>query len=96
MAEGIRYHARVGCRLPSWSLQVSARKRLGPLNDMLADVVDVGHSGEIFATRFDPTGQFIASGSMDRSISTLRAKPCRNDWRLTRLGHSAMEDLRTV
>ncbi|OJD21807.1 hypothetical protein ACJ73_06852 [Blastomyces percursus] len=27
-----------------------------------------GHSGEIFATRFDPTGQNIASGSMDRSI----------------------------
>jgi len=29
-----------------------------------------GHSGEIFAARFDPTGQLIASGSMDRSIST--------------------------
>ncbi|KKZ65897.1 hypothetical protein EMCG_08402 [[Emmonsia] crescens] len=28
-----------------------------------------GHSGEIFATRFDPTGQNIASGSMDRSIN---------------------------
>ncbi|KAK5197461.1 hypothetical protein LTR99_007831 [Exophiala xenobiotica] len=27
-----------------------------------------GHSGEIFAVRFDPTGQHIASGSMDRSI----------------------------
>lgn len=27
-----------------------------------------GHNGEVFATRFDPTGQFIASGSMDRSI----------------------------
>jgi WD40 repeat protein len=27
-----------------------------------------GHSGEIFATRFDPTAQHIASGSMDRSI----------------------------
>ena len=27
-----------------------------------------GHSGEIFACRFDPTGQHIASGSMDRSI----------------------------
>ncbi|KAE9968221.1 hypothetical protein BLS_005968 [Venturia inaequalis] len=30
-----------------------------------------GHNGEVFATRFDPTGQFIASGSMDRSISVL-------------------------
>lgn len=29
----------------------------------------VGHSGEVFATRFDPTGQNIASGGMDRSIS---------------------------
>ncbi|EEH48217.2 uncharacterized protein PADG_04301 [Paracoccidioides brasiliensis Pb18] len=27
-----------------------------------------GHSGEVFATRFDPTGQNIVSGSMDRSI----------------------------
>ncbi|KAI8933707.1 hypothetical protein NX059_009424 [Plenodomus lindquistii] len=27
-----------------------------------------GHSGEVFAARFDPTGQYIASGSMDRSI----------------------------
>lgn len=29
-----------------------------------------GHSGEIFAAKFDPTGNFIASGSMDRSIRT--------------------------
>ncbi|KAF1985692.1 WD40 repeat-like protein [Aulographum hederae CBS 113979] len=27
-----------------------------------------GHSGEVFSTRFDPTGQFLASGSMDRTI----------------------------
>lgn len=27
-----------------------------------------GHSGEIFAAKFDPSGQLIASGSMDRSI----------------------------
>ncbi|GAO51052.1 WD40 repeat-like protein [Saitoella complicata NRRL Y-17804] len=27
-----------------------------------------GHSGEIFASRFDPTGQHIASASFDRSI----------------------------
>ncbi|KAI9858898.1 MAG: hypothetical protein M1813_007200 [Trichoglossum hirsutum] len=27
-----------------------------------------GHSGEVFVTRFDPTGEHIASGSMDRSI----------------------------
>jgi WD40 repeat protein len=30
-----------------------------------------GHSGEVFSTRFDPTAQHIASGSMDRSICTL-------------------------
>ena len=29
-----------------------------------------GHSGEVFAARFDPAGHLIASGSMDRSIST--------------------------
>ncbi|KAL8958547.1 MAG: hypothetical protein Q9193_004418 [Seirophora villosa] len=28
-----------------------------------------GHSGEVFATRFDGAGQLIASGSMDRSIN---------------------------
>ncbi|OCL08724.1 WD repeat-containing protein [Glonium stellatum] len=27
-----------------------------------------GHTGEVFSTRFDPTGQHIASGSMDRTI----------------------------
>ncbi|KAK5088998.1 hypothetical protein LTR05_003222 [Lithohypha guttulata] len=27
-----------------------------------------GHSGEVFTTRFDPSGAHIASGSMDRSI----------------------------
>ncbi|MCJ1266270.1 hypothetical protein MMC22_006153 [Lobaria immixta] len=27
-----------------------------------------GHSGEVFATRFDPSAEHIASGSMDRSI----------------------------
>lgn len=33
-------------------------------------LIQIGHSGEVFATRFDPTGQIIASGSMDRSIRT--------------------------
>lgn len=28
----------------------------------------LGHSGEVFAVRFDPSAQHIASGSMDRSI----------------------------
>ncbi len=35
----------------------------------VAERMGLGHSGEVFATRFDPTGQHIASGSMDRSIS---------------------------
>jgi WD40 repeat protein len=33
-----------------------------------------GHSGEVFAARFDPTGLFIASGSMDRSICQFRMR----------------------
>lgn len=28
-----------------------------------------GHSGEVFVARFNPEGNYIASGSMDRSIS---------------------------
>jgi WD40 repeat protein len=28
-----------------------------------------GHSGEVFTAKFDPTGNLIASGSMDRTIS---------------------------
>ncbi|KAK5994902.1 Pre-mRNA-splicing factor cwf17 [Cladobotryum mycophilum] len=31
-----------------------------------------GHSGEIFAAKFDPTGNLIASGSMDRTIMLWR------------------------
>jgi Prp8 binding protein len=31
-----------------------------------------GHSGEIFAAKFDPTGNLIASGGMDRSIMLWR------------------------
>lgn len=30
-----------------------------------------GHSGEVFCAKFDPNGNYIASGSMDRSISEL-------------------------
>ena len=33
----------------------------------------VGHSGEVFATRFDAAGHLIASGSMDRSISMYKS-----------------------
>lgn len=34
-----------------------------------------GHSGEIFSARFDPTGNLIASGGMDRSISEFLVWP---------------------
>ncbi|KAL9610759.1 MAG: hypothetical protein Q9167_004542 [Letrouitia subvulpina] len=45
-----------------------------------------GHTGEIFATRFDPTGNLIASGSMDRSIMLWRTYgQCENYGVLT--GH---------
>ncbi|TLD38550.1 Glycogen phosphorylase [Venturia nashicola] len=47
-----------------------------------------GHNGEIFATRFDPTGQFIASGSMDRSIFLWRTYgACENFGVLPGGGH---------
>ncbi|KAL9634182.1 MAG: hypothetical protein Q9164_004246 [Protoblastenia rupestris] len=45
-----------------------------------------GHSREVFACRFDPTGQHIASGSMDRSIMLWRTYgTCENYGHLT--GH---------
>jgi Prp8 binding protein len=34
-----------------------------------------GHSGEVFVARFNPEGNYIASGSMDRSISKYSAPP---------------------
>ena len=39
------------------------------LKAILTDRDCSGHSGEVFTARFDPSGQHIASGSMDRSIS---------------------------
>lgn len=40
-------------------------------SDLNAPVMELsGHSGEIFAAKFDPSGNLIASGSMDRTIST--------------------------
>ena len=55
-----------------------------------------GHSGEIFAAKFDPTGNLIASGGMDRSLSEQRAmllqrqrtdfgSALENLWRLRKL-----------
>ncbi|KAF1973642.1 WD40 repeat-like protein [Bimuria novae-zelandiae CBS 107.79] len=45
---------------------IQAVPRGGTLQSPVMELT--GHSGEVFAVRFDPTGQFIASGSMDRSI----------------------------
>ncbi|KAF1808210.1 WD repeat-containing protein [Eremomyces bilateralis CBS 781.70] len=45
-----------------------------------------GHSGEVYACRFDPTGNYIASGSMDRNILLWRTYgDCENYGQLT--GH---------
>ncbi|KAI5289869.1 hypothetical protein KEM54_003019 [Ascosphaera aggregata] len=45
-----------------------------------------GHTGEVFATRFDPTGRNIASGSMDRTIMLWRTYGnCENYGQIT--GH---------
>ncbi|KAF7953131.1 hypothetical protein EAE96_006348 [Botrytis aclada] len=45
-----------------------------------------GHSGEVFAAKFDPNGNYIASGSMDRSINLWRTYGnCENYGTLT--GH---------
>ncbi|KAM3443257.1 hypothetical protein MY4824_000560 [Beauveria thailandica] len=52
-----------------------------------------GHSGEVFTAKFDPTGNLIASGSMDRSIMLWRTYgDCENYGVLN--GHkSAVMDL---
>ena len=35
-----------------------------------------GHSGEVFVAKFNPEGNYIASGSMDRSICKCSAPAC--------------------
>ncbi|KAI9889729.1 MAG: hypothetical protein M1814_005028 [Vezdaea aestivalis] len=52
-----------------------------------------GHSGEVFATRFDPTGQKIASGSMDRSILLWRTFDGCENFGVLRGHKSAVLDL---
>ncbi|KAI1001095.1 U5 small nuclear ribonucleoprotein [Podosphaera aphanis] len=55
--------------------------------NLLAPVVQLsGHTGEVFCTKFDPTGNLIASGSMDRTILLWRTfGNCENYGLLT--GH---------
>ncbi|KAK4460761.1 Pre-mRNA-splicing factor cwf17 [Cladorrhinum samala] len=63
-------------------------------SNLQAPVMELsGHSGEIFAARFDPTGNLIASGSMDRTIMLWRTYgDCENYGVLS--GHkSAILDL---
>ncbi len=50
-------------------MELTGRSEYSGLGLPVAECIRLGHSGEVFATRFDPTGQHIASGSMDRSIS---------------------------
>jgi Prp8 binding protein len=41
-----------------------------------APVIELtGHSGEVFVARFNPEGNYIASGSMDRSICKYSVPP---------------------
>lgn len=59
-----------------------------------------GHSGEVFCAKFDPNGNYIASGSMDRSISEfhmftsfegsqlIRRSALENLWKLRELRNS--------
>lgn len=49
-----------------------------------------GHSGEIFTAKFDRSGNLIASGSMDRTISMNSSRE-HSDCQLT--GNSAMANL---
>lgn len=60
--------------------------------ELLSDYL--GHSGEVFACRFDPTGQHIASGSMDRSISMFFWSSDAKRTNVTNGNASAMAHLR--
>ncbi|KAF1955377.1 WD40 repeat-like protein [Byssothecium circinans] len=63
---------------------IQAVPRGGSLQSPVMELT--GHSGEVFAARFDPTGQYIASGSMDRAILLWRSSgACENYGILT--GH---------
>ncbi|KAJ4366360.1 hypothetical protein N0V83_007996 [Neocucurbitaria cava] len=56
---------------------IQAISRTGALQNPVMELT--GHSREVFAARFDPTGQYIASGSMDRSILLWRSTgSCEN------------------
>ncbi|EHA58226.1 hypothetical protein MCOR27_009824 [Pyricularia oryzae] len=59
------------------SALIQAAPRLSSLQAPLMELS--GHSGEIFCAKFNSAGQYIASGSMDRSILLWRANgDCEN------------------
>jgi len=74
-----------------WSFQVNVQSLLYVVSPLTRET---GHSGEVFAARFDPTGQLIASGSMDRSISTADYKTFISGKILNR--NSAMANSRSM
>jgi len=67
----LRCHAQVDYKHPSWSSQVSIILQILILLITRSKTYP-GHTGEVFAARFDPTGVLIASGSMDRTINLWR------------------------
>ncbi len=52
-----------------------------------------GHSGEVFACRFDPAGHLIASGSMDRSILLWRTYGSCDNYGILKGHRAAVLDL---
>lgn len=65
--------SRTGFGIFAWKTHADAVKA-PRTSGLQAPVMELtGHSGEIFAAKFDPTGNLIASGSMDRSISRFRS-----------------------
>ncbi|RDA84734.1 hypothetical protein CP532_5239 [Ophiocordyceps camponoti-leonardi (nom. inval.)] len=63
-------------------------------SSLLAPVMELsGHSGEIFSAKFDPTGDLIASGSMDRSIMLWRTYGACENYGLLKGHKGAVLDL---
>ncbi|KAK6064990.1 u5 snrnp complex [Seiridium cupressi] len=62
---------------PSSGALIQSAPRTSSLDAPVMELT--GHSGEVFAAKFDPTGNLVASGSMDRSILLWRSHhDCEN------------------
>lgn len=70
---------------------IQSGPRAGALQSPVMELT--GHSGEVFAARFDPTGQYIASGSMDRSILLWRSSGSCENYRMLTGHKQAVLDL---